>query len=321
MRQALTPKIKLQVTLRYLATGDSFKSLEYLFRVPKNTISKFIPETCKAIIKELEEFIKVPSTEDEWKNVEYNFRERWNFPGYAGSLDGKHVIIRAPSHSGSDFYNYKNSFSIVLLAVADANYNFLYLDVGAKGRGSDGGIFQNSSLHAALETNCLNMPKDFVIVGDDAFPLKTYLMKPYSRRNMTQEERIYNYRLSRARRVIENTFGILVSKFRIFEKPISLKIESVDDVVLACCSLHNWLWKTNPTYVSSGLIDYEDENHRIIRGSWRETPTASLQDLPRNNSRNPQQQAQQIRDKYRDYFNNEGAVPWQYRLVHATTTE
>lgn len=217
---------------------------------------------------------QVPSTEGEWKNVEYNFRESWNFPGFAGSLDRKHVIIRAPSHSGSDFYNYKNSFSIVPLAVAEANYNFLYLDVGAKGRGSDGGIFQNSSLHAALETNCLNMPRDFSIVGDDAFPLKTYLMKPYSRRYMTQEERIYNYRLSRALREIENTFGILVSKFRIFEKPISLKIESVDDVVLACCSLLIW-------YVSSGLIDYEDENHRIIRGSWREIPTASLQDLPR----------------------------------------
>ena len=125
------------------------------------------------------------------------------------------------------------------MALADSDYCFLYVDVGAKGRGSDGGIFQNSSLYNAFETNYFAMPTDFVIVGDDAFPLKPYLMKPYSRRNMSREERIYNYRVSRARRVVEHTFGILVSIFRVFEKPISLKLQSVDKVVLACCTLHN----------------------------------------------------------------------------------
>jgi len=59
MRQAISAKTKLEVTLRYLATSDSFKSLEFLFRVPKNTISKFIPETCEAIYNELAEFIQV----------------------------------------------------------------------------------------------------------------------------------------------------------------------------------------------------------------------------------------------------------------------
>lgn len=141
-------------------------------------------------------------------------------------------------------------------------------------------------------------------------------MKPYSRRNMSREERTYNYRLSRARRVVENTFGILVSKFRVFEKPIPLKLETVDKVVLACCSLHNWLRRTNPTYISTGLIDYEDENHRTFHGSWRNNSPLGFRDLPRDVCRNPQRQAQQIRDKYRDYFSNEGAVPWQDRLLN-----
>lgn len=258
----------------------------------------------------------MPATSDDWKYVEYGFRNRWNFPGCVGALDGKHIVIRAPPATGSDFYNYKNSFSIVLMALADSDYCFLYVDVGAKGRGSDGGVFQNSSLYNALETNSLPIPTDFVIVGDDAFPLKTYLMKPYSRRNLSEEERIYNYRLSRARRVIANTFGILVSKFRVFEKPISLKLESVDKVVLACCTLHNWLRKANPTYISSGLIDYEDENHRIVPGSWRQNHITGLRNIPSSLHRNPQRQAQQLRDKYRDYFNNEGAVPWQTALLN-----
>lgn len=170
---------------------------------------------------------QVPATSDEWKNIEYGFRMRWDFPGCVGALDGKHVVIRAPPGSGSDYFNFKNSYSIVLMALVDSDYCFLYVDVGAKGRGSDGGIFQNSSLYSALETNSLAIPNNFVILADDAFPLKKYIMKPYSRRNLTHAERIYNYRLSRGRRVVENAFGILASKFRLFEKPISLKFRNV----------------------------------------------------------------------------------------------
>lgn len=143
----------------------------------------------------------------------------------------------------------------------------MYVNVGAKGRGSDGGIFQNSILYNALETNSFAIPKNFTILADDAFPLKKYLMKSYSRRNMSQAERIYNYRVSRGRRVVENAFGILVSKFRLFGNPISLKLETLYNVVFACCAIHNWLKNTNPRYVMGNLIDYEDENHHVFPGS------------------------------------------------------
>lgn len=140
-------------------------------------------------------------------------------------------------------------------------------------------------------------------------------MKPYSRRNLTPAERIYNYRLSRARRVVENAFGILASKFRLFQKPISLKLETLDKVVLACCAIHNWLKKTNPRYVTGDIIDYEDEDHRVFPGSWRQNNNSGLQNLPETNHRHPNMEAQQIRNKYRDYFNNEGAVPWQNQII------
>lgn len=257
---------------------------------------------------------QVPATSDEWKNIEYGFRTRWNFPGCVGALDGKHVVIRAPPGSGSDYFNYKKSYSIVLMALVDSDYCFLYVDVGAKGRGSDAGIFQNSSLYNSLETNSLAIPNNFVILAVDAFPFKNYIMKPYSRRNLTPAESIYNYRLSRARRVVENAFGILASKFRLFEKPISLKLETLDKVVLACCAIHNWLKKTNPRYVTGDLIDYEDENHRVFPGSWRQN-NSGLQNLPATNHKHSNMEAQQIRNKYRDYFNNEGAVPWQNHIT------
>lgn len=59
MRQALSPKLKLQITLRYLATGDSFSTLASVYRVPKNTISNFLKDVCTAIYQALQDFIKV----------------------------------------------------------------------------------------------------------------------------------------------------------------------------------------------------------------------------------------------------------------------
>ncbi|KAJ4444516.1 hypothetical protein ANN_06310, partial [Periplaneta americana] len=132
----------------------------------------------------LKEFIQVLTRKEDWKNIEYGFRNHWNFPDCMRALNGKHVVIKAPPGSGSEHYNFKSDYSVALLGLVDSDYCFQYIDVGAKGRGSDEGIFfQNSSLFAALETNSLNLPlpPNVVIVGDDEFPLKPYLMKPCSR--------------------------------------------------------------------------------------------------------------------------------------------
>jgi hypothetical protein len=154
--------------------------------------------------------LQVPSTEEEWIEVASSFGDKWQLPNCIGAIDGKHIEIIKPKHSGSTYINYKGFFSIVLLALVDADYKLLYVDVGAEGRISDGGVFAHSSLSKALERGYMNIPEPkplssdstsdipFFIVGDDAFPLRTYLMKPYSRRDLTDDERISNYRFSRA---------------------------------------------------------------------------------------------------------------------------
>lgn len=87
------------------------------------------------------------------------FEDTWNFPHCLGALDGKHVVLQAPINTGSEFFNYKSTFSVVLFALVDANYNFLYVDAGGQGRISDGGIFKNCSLYKKLERNDLNLPE------------------------------------------------------------------------------------------------------------------------------------------------------------------
>lgn len=82
----------------------------------------------------------MPSSPKEWTDVADQFDKQWNFPHCLGSMDGKHKTLQSPIKSGSDFYNYKSFFSIVLFALVDANYNFIYANVGFQGRISDGGV-------------------------------------------------------------------------------------------------------------------------------------------------------------------------------------
>lgn len=205
-RKPLEPGLKLAITLRHLASGDSYHSLSYSFRVPHNTISMFVKDVCEAIVAEYgDEVVTLPTTADAWRDVAQTFSTRWNFHHAIGAIDGKHIAIKAPKDSGSVYYNYKGFFSIILLGLVDADYKFMWVDIGANGSTSDCAVFNASDLKVALESGTLGLPvpeplpdddRDipYFIVGDDAFPLKTWLMKPFAIRNMTHEERIFNYR-------------------------------------------------------------------------------------------------------------------------------
>ena len=231
-------------------------------------------------------------------------------------MDGKHIRIKQPSNSGSYYHNYKNWFSIILLAVVDANYQFILVDVGCNGRISDGGVYQNSTISLDFEENTLNIPKPrsltensvpipFMIVADDAFPLKKYIQKPYSQISLTTEKRIFNYRLSRARRIVENAFGIMANRFRVFMSPIGIGPEKVEQIVLASCYLHNFLRsqaKTRPIYTPPGSFDIEDpDTHQVIPGEWRhQQQSQGMQPLKQQGSNRHSDEAKMIRDHLKE---------------------
>ena len=172
--------------------------------------------------------LQVPGSQHEWNNIMEDYYRLWNFPNCCGAMDGKLVNIRCPGRSGSEYIDYKKNFSIHLFAVVDANYNFIYIDVGTNGRANDASVFNKSTLNEALLSNLLNFPKEGVIVADDAFYLRTDVLKPYNTRGeFGDKQKIFNYRLSKARRVVENSFGILASKFRIYEKAIPLSVNNL----------------------------------------------------------------------------------------------
>lgn len=303
--------------------------------VPKNRNKVciiIIKLTLKRIVFYAIHFIlQMPTTNEEWLKISYDFEKKWNFPHCRGALDGKHVTIQAAPNSGSYFFNYKGFHSVVLLALVDANYKFLLVDIGCNGRISDGGVFAASAMPGIIQRSGINLPKKplpgrrlavpHIVVADDAFPLQEYIMKPYSTTNIPGSARIYNYRLSRARRMVENVFGIVSSVFRVLRKPILLKPERTDSVILAVCTLHNFLMTKKSSrqfYATDNVFDREDGNGEIVPGSWRieGLPDNNLLSLPQQGSNNYCNTAKEIRDEFRDYFNSpDGEVPWQYKCM------
>lgn len=207
----------------------------------------------------------------------------------------------------------------------------MYIDVGANGRISDGGVFKNSSFHRALKSdgNALEIPAPctlpggdvelpYVLVGDDAFAMGEHLMKPYAHKNLSGVERIFNYRLSRARRTIENAYGILAARFRIFHKPLLLNPQKCRTVTKAACVLHNFLIDRNNTsnYIQPGLVDEYDPTGRLIPGSWRQDISENnFLDMEHNGQRGVTKNVQILRDAFASYFINEGEVDFQYKNI------
>lgn len=237
---------------RYLATGCSFKSLAFSFRIGASTVGLVVKETIAAIWTELQpKYMPLP-TKSAFKNIAKNFYETWNFPNVIGTIDGKHVRVRCPQNTGSMFFNYKKYFSVVLQAVVDANYQFIAIDVGGYGKQSDGGTFQASDFYKFLNSRNIEIPEPeclpgtdvkapYVFLGDEAYPLLPYLLKPYSGKNLPFDEENYNNRLSRARKTVECAFGIINAKWRILSKAIETNIDTADDIIKCICILHNFV--------------------------------------------------------------------------------
>lgn len=257
------------------------------------------------------------------------FGELWQFPNCIGAVDGKHVAMIAPPNAGSIFYNYKGTHSIILMGIADAEYKLLYVDVGRNGRFSDGGVFNRCTFAQAMDTNQLGLPPSkplpernlavpYVLVADDAFALRQNLLKPYSQRGLTMVQRVYNYRLSRTRRIIENVFGIMSARFRVLRKPIHFDADKTTKVTLACCVLHNYLMTTNKRkYAPANSLDHYNVNGELIRGDWRHEVIADGTTMfaLQNSYIDPLLSGKDVQDEFKSYFVEEGDLEWQYKMI------
>ncbi|CAN7945786.1 unnamed protein product [Ixodes hexagonus] len=320
---------------RYLAHGSSQQLCATSYRVGDSTTSGIIRETCWALHRVLDPLYRPAPDRAQWERIAGDFARLWNFPNCVGALDGKHVAIQAPDDAGSDTFNYKGFHSIVLLAACDATYKFTLVDIGQPGRFSDGGVFRDSEMGQSVLSGGLDLPPagqlpqtqtklPFVFVGDEAFPLLPNLMRPFPRRELQLLARLFNYRLSRARRIIESTFGILVARWRIFRQPFQSSPETLEAIVWACVNLHNYLRACDESeqghrrYCPRGYTDQETTSGDVVDGHWRADARVSnaLSGMDCISSLVPADKGKAVRDTFSRYFcSRAGEVPWQYRVV------
>lgn len=253
-------------------------------------------------------------SEREWLNIAEDFAIIANFPHCLGAVDGKHIRIIKPTKSGSMFLNYKHFFSIVLMAVVDTKYNFIFVDVGAYGKDCDSNVFKETVFWKKLLNNNLNLPQPaplreaeenvnfpYVFVADEAFALHKNLLRPFSGRELDETKSIFNYRLTRARRFVECAFGIMANKWRILHRPSNVSLDLTVNIVKTCCLLQNFIHKEEG--ISNLIVDSEIELQALARSEDADTLQGTLT-------------AENVRRNFAEYFvSPQGSVPWQNEYI------
>ncbi|XP_066463267.1 uncharacterized protein [Eleutherodactylus coqui] len=311
LRRCISPEQRLLITLRFLSTGETYSSLHQLFHVGKSTISGIVRTTCELIFQNLRPSVMPTLTPELWLQVAEGFESKASFPNCIGAVDGKHLRVHQPPHSGSKSFNNKKYFSVVLMAVADTKYKFLAIDVGAYDSTGEARVMEASqikqkmlhdeSLPASKTLPGTTQQVPFVMVSDEAYSVTLCQLRPFPRKGLDTRRRVFNYRLSRARRYIECTFGILIKKWKICGSSIQLDVATVDAVVKACCILHNY------------VLDHDGPD------ADAEASTASLGTAINWQAAQPDDSGLDVRDIFADYFMTpEGSVPWQTACVSGT---
>ena len=232
-------------------------------------------------------------------NVVNGFEERWGYPQCAGAIDGSHFPISAATESHTDYYNRKGWYSIVIQAVVDHQYIFRDICVGWAGSVHDARILVNSSIYRRITEDKILQEVGFRticgkkipvhIIGDSAYPMDTWLIKPFTDNpSLTADQKYFNYRLSRARIVVENGFGRLKARWRRLMKRNDMHTDHIPLVISACCVLHNLC-----------EIHGESFNDRWIEDNEYQQPTTAT--LPTS----PSNSAQDIRNTLVQYFHTQ----------------
>ncbi|WKY05079.1 hypothetical protein Q1695_005810 [Nippostrongylus brasiliensis] len=252
-RAPIPSRQRLCVFLRFTGHGSSYHHMSGEFAIGATTACGIAHEVARAIIDELHDCAFPTVTFQTWLYALDDFCTRWDYPAAMGALDGKHIACVCPNRSGSRFFIYKNFYSLVLLALVDANYKCVLYDLGAPGRSSDAGIFMTSSMKTLLEESEDDFPSDVNLEGlgtvpchflvDQGFRLTTRFMRPYPNAEAASNsrKRYFNYKMNSARSVVENYFGMLAGRFRLLLRRVHGTPEKIKDIVLSLMILHNLL--------------------------------------------------------------------------------
>lgn len=281
-RDPLTTTKRLAITLAKLASSGELRNIAHTFGVARSTVCVVVNTTCKQITATFSGEIKFPRGDD-LDEVSNSFLGLGGLPGVCGAVDGSHIPIKAPHINSRDYYCRKNFYSVVLQAVVDHKKMFTNINFGWPGSVHDSRVLSNSELFGLcerrelLDRNCqlpgTNQWINMYIVGDPAYPLKTWLMKPVIG-TLTAAEQKFNKMLSKNRVHVEHAFGMLKGRWRSLLKENDATLRNLQFQVVACCILHNFCQRVQDEFL------YEWEEGTKMTSSDDLVSTAST-----NNSR------------------------------------
>lgn len=175
------------------------------------------------------------------QEVTSGFQEKRNISGVIGAIDGSHIQIRPPAENPEIYVNRKGFHSIILQAVCDYELNITHAYAGWPGSVHDARVFRRSKLMEKLENNVEEVcPEGTFILGDAAYPLRSYLLVPFKETGkLSPEQRRYNFKHSSTRMKIEHCFGILKGRWRRLKYIDVLEMHTVLKIVMAAALMHN----------------------------------------------------------------------------------
>ena len=252
--EPISPACRLAICFYRLARGDYYYTIAEMTGLGVSSVCTICSEVTRAIVENMwEDCVNkhLPKTPEEFKTKIVDMEELWQFPYCWSAVDGCHIPIKCPPgglESCKEYHNFKNFYSIVMMALVDSKCRFIWGTCGFPGNSHDAIIFQSTQLWSdikegnfipeiAANLNGVLVPP--LVVGDSAFPFQPWLMKPYGNAVLTPEQRYFNYRLSRARMVTEECYGQLKGRWRILLRKCEGSKEEVRVATLACMVLHN----------------------------------------------------------------------------------
>lgn len=250
----ISPECRLGICLYRLGRGDYYYTIAEMAGLGVSTVHAIVTQVCASIIENLwQECItkNMPESEDDFLRKMEDMNNRWQFPFCWAAIDGCHIPIKCPpggAEACKEYHNFKNFYSIVLMAMVDSSYRFIWGSCGFPGNSHDAVIFQSTGLWENIKEHSfipdigqkvadVTIPP--LIIGDSAFPFQPWLLKPYTNAVLTAKQRYFNYRLSRARMVTEGAYGQLKGRWRVLLRRNESGPHEAKTATLTCMTLHN----------------------------------------------------------------------------------
>ncbi|XP_060761383.1 uncharacterized protein LOC132871280 [Neoarius graeffei] len=299
-RRCMSLKKRVAVALWKFATGSEYRSVGHLFGVSIPSVCRCVQDFCAAAQALLvPELIRFPNQE-KFAEMSAYYENRWGLPHCVGAIDGSHIPIIAPQEYHCDYFNRKGWHSIILQGVVDGKGLFWNVFAGMPGSLHDARVLRLSTMwelatrgnHFPARTrNIGGVNVGYYILGDSAYPLQNWLLKPFQDTGrLTPEQQTFNRKFSRGRVAVENAFGRLKGRWRCLLKRNDCDLSLVRSMVLTCCALHNlceshgekYNTEWDPAAVAlpmpgvAGPQEVEEEGRDVREGLMRYLTTNSL---------------------------------------------